>query len=217
MSEAMHLSLRLLLLMLAAGAFGAFLVLQIRRDERHPFVMAALAFFLVAGGMAEYRAQSAEALFGRAASKVAQRDVAVRCQGLLGNMVDISQELGSVWFDADGTPADKTDIKRDACNWAKEYASGKRRITMANAVAVQVIAHEAVHLSGEMNEAITECYGMQHAAEVAQELGATPMQAQQLAEFYWEAVYPDMPDEYRTSDCVNGGPLDLRPDTDVWP
>ncbi len=213
----MHLSLRLLLLMLAAGAFGGFLVLQIRRDERRPFVMAVLAFVLVAGGMAEYRAQKAEMVFSRAASKIAKRDVAVRCQGILGNMVDIGNELGSVWFDEDGVPADKTDIKRDACNWAKEYVSGKRRITMANALGVHVIAHEAIHLRGEMSESVTECYAMQHAAQVAQDLGATPMQAQQLVEFYWDTVYPNMPDEYRTPDCVNGGRLDLRPDTDVWP
>lgn len=213
----MHLSLRLLLLMLAAGAFGAFLVLQFRRDERHPVVMAALAFLLVAGGMAEYRAQRAEALFGKAASRIAQRDVSVRCQGLIGNMVDIGTELGSVWFDGDGVPADKTDIKRKACNWAKQYAGGERRVTMANALGVHVIAHEAIHLRGEMSESVTECYAMQYAAQVAQDLGATPMQAQQLVEFYWDTVYPTMPDEYRTPDCVNGGRLDLRPHTDIWP
>lgn len=213
----MHLSLRLLLLMLAAGAFAALLVLQIRRDERHPFVMAALSFLLVAGGMAEYRAQSAERAFSRVASAVAQRDVSVRCQGILSKMVDISNELGSVWFDEDGEPADKTDIKRDACNWAKEYAGGERRITTANALGIHVIAHESIHLRGEMNEAVTECYGMQYSAQVAEALGATPMQAQQLAEFYWDTVYPSMPADYTTQDCVNGGPLDLRPESDVWP
>lgn len=211
------MSLRLLLLILAAGASSWLLVLQIRRDERHPFVMAVLAFFLVAGGIAEYHAQSGEAELGRAASIVAGRHVSVRCQGVLGKMVDVSQELGTVWFDEDGEPADKTDIKRDACDWAKAYASGKRRITMASALGVHVLAHEAVHLSGEMNEAVTECYGMQRSAEIAKALGATDMQAQSLSEFYWEVVYPDMPDDYRTAECVNGGPLDLHPDSDVWP
>ncbi len=28
--------------------------------------------------------------------------------------------------------------------------------------------------------------------------------------------YPNLPPEYRTDECRNGGPLDVRPETSVW-
>jgi len=84
-------------------------------------------------------------------------------------------------------------------------------------LAVHVLAHEAMHLRGIPDEAIAECYAMQHAPTLARELGASPMQAQQLAEFYWDTIYPGMPGEYTSSECVNGGRLDLNRESDVWP
>lgn len=68
-----------------------------------------------------------------------------------------------------------------------------------------------------MNEAITECTGLQHTAQVARALGADADQAQDLAEYYWRAVYPQLPEAYRSSDCMDGGRLDLRPGSSVWP
>ncbi len=212
-----HLSLRLLLVALGAAVLAWLLYMQYRGEERRPAVVWGLAVLVVGGGFLEYRAQAAEAKLSEAVSVLAHRDVGVRCQGILGNMVDIGPELGTVAFDAEGEPADITRIKRDACGWAKAYAAGNRRITENNALAVHVLAHEAMHLRGITSEAVAECYSMQHAPTLARRLGATPMQAQQLSEFYWEAIYPGMPSEYTTPDCVNGGRLDLNKQSDVWP
>jgi hypothetical protein len=33
----------------------------------------------------------------------------------------------------------------------------------------------------------------------------------------WELGYERLPEEYRTPDCRDGGPLDRRPGTSVWP
>ena len=38
-----------------------------------------------------------------------------------------------------------------------------------------------------------------------------------IARFVYEHVYPSLPREYRTSDCYDGGPYDLRPASPVFP
>ncbi len=216
----MHFSLRLLMTLLGLAVMGWMAyVTWYRQEQDRRTTFFVLAVLVVPMGFLEYRAQANERELGHAASLVAKRDVGVRCQGLLGNLVDIGSELGTVQFDAEGEPANVTHIKRDACKWARDYASGNHRVTLNHAVGVHVIAHEAIHLRGWTNEALTECYGMQHDAVVARALGASQTQAQRLADFYWRMVYPDMPDEYRMSeaDCSNGGKYDLHKNSDIWP
>lgn len=205
--------------MVAAGAVGVAWLLwkQHRELERRPKTIAIAALAVVAVGVLEYRAQAAERRYGAAVSAVAHRSVAVRCQGVFGHLIDIGQELGTVQFNAEGDPADKTDIKREACASLKKYERGDKSVNFGSAVAVHVLAHEAIHLRGWTNEAVAECYGLQHTAQVARALGAPARKAQLLARLYWEQVYPDMPDEYRTTDCVDGGRLDLHKDSDIWP
>jgi hypothetical protein len=213
----MHFSIRLLVVVLGAIGVGWLLWKQHHHLERRPRTIAVAALAVLAVGFLEFRAQSAEARYGKAVSAVAKRDVAVRCQGVFGHLIDIGNELGTVWFNAEGDPADKTDIKRDACKWLKDYERGNKSVNINSAMAVHVLAHEAIHLRGWTDESVAECYGMQHTAQVARALGAPANKAQSLAELYWQFVYPDMPDEYRTPDCVNGGRLDLHKDSDVWP
>lgn len=213
----MHYSLRLLVVVLGAVGVGALVWKHVRNGQRRPKTIAVAAAAVLLVGALEYRAQSAEARFGAAVSAVAKRDVGVRCQGMFGTLLDIGQELGTVRFDAEGEPADRTDIKRDACRWLKEYERGDKKVTMNAALGVHTLAHEAIHLRGWTDESVAECYGVQYTAEVARHLGATAAQAQALAEFYWNNVYPNMPSDYRTPDCANGARLDLHKDSDIWP
>lgn len=213
----MHYSLRLLVVVVGAISVGWLAWRHVKHLERRPKTLAVAALAVLAVGVLEYRAQAVERRYGKLVSEVAHRDVSVRCQGMFGHLIDIGQELGTVQFDAEGDPADRTDIKRDACKWLKEYEEGDKQVTLNGALAVHVLAHEAIHLRGWTNESVAECYGMQHTAQVARGLGASARQAQALAEFYWRVVYPDMPDAYRTTECVDGGRLDLHKDSDVWP
>ena len=48
-------------------------------------------------------------------------------------------------------------------------------------------------------------------------LGATPTQAQTLAERYWTDYYPRLPDDYSSVDCRDGGSLDRHPASPSWP
>ena len=213
----MHLSIRFLVVLLGAIGVAWLLWKQFHDHEQRPRSMAVAALAVLAVGILEYRAQAAEQRYGAAVSAVAHRDVAVRCQGIFGHLIDIGQELGTVQFNAEGDPANKTDIERDACKWLGEYETGDKSVNINSALAVHVLAHEAIHLRGWTDESVAECYGMQHTAQVARALGAPQRKAQLLARLYWEQVYPDMPDEYRTSDCADGARLDLHKDSDIWP
>ncbi len=86
-------------------------------------------------------------------------------------------------------------------------------------VAVQVLAHEAMHVRGIVNEAAAECYAMQVFASVAERLGVPTTRAREMASDYWRDVYPQRPPEsaYRSSECRDGGALDLAPTSSSWP
>jgi hypothetical protein len=80
-----------------------------------------------------------------------------------------------------------------------------------------VVAHETAHIAGIEDEAEATCDGVQHTAEVARRLGAGRSYARRLAVAYWERVYPQEPDNYRTVRCGPNRPLDRTPGDGVWP
>jgi hypothetical protein len=67
-------------------------------------------------------------------------------------------------------------------------------------VAVHVVAHEAQHVAGELDESVAECRAMRWDAAVAERMGASPREAAALAARYATEAYPFMRDEYRR-DC----------------
>jgi hypothetical protein len=84
-------------------------------------------------------------------------------------------------------------------------------------MAVDVLTHEAWHLRGVQDEARTECNSLQTMAGTALALGATSSQAAALARGQLAEGYPNLPDQYRSEHCVDGGAFDLRPDDARWP
>lgn len=180
------------------------------RPRRFPWVTVALLLAMAAGAAVPgiLRA-SQERRLGGAASVLAGARVAVRCQSFGGSFVDAGPELGYVRWRADGSPEPWTLIKRDQCRHLAAYArSDKRRPTRDQVVAVHVLTHEAMHLSGRLDEAAAECAAVQRDAHTARLLGARPGDAAELAATYWRNIYPLMPDGYRSGDCRPGGPLD---------
>jgi len=59
---------------------------------------------------------------------------------------------------------------------------------------------------------------MQYLAFTAEQLGATPQQARNLALLHWETSPAKKPEQYQApSGCEDGGKLDVRPADPVWP
>jgi hypothetical protein len=181
-------------------------------------VRALLALLAIAALVAflSFRESGDERRFGDVAGAIAGRGVSVRCQGFFAELVDIEWRGGSVRFDENGEPSDSAFLTRRRCKALTRLADGKEQPLAEAALGVETLAHESYHLAGELNEAVTQCYGLQAMAFVAEWLGATPEKAQAFTRYSW-ARYPDLPAEYQSSDCRNGGRLDLRPQSDVWP
>jgi hypothetical protein len=85
------------------------------------------------------------------------------------------------------------------------------------AFALQTLAHESQHAAGHANEAVAECRGMQLVAREAQLLGVPRSFGEDFAVEYWLDTYQYLPKRYRSPDCRNGGRLDMRPHSNVWP
>jgi hypothetical protein len=183
------------------------------------------------GFVVHERKAALERHLGAVASELGDRRVHVHCQGFAASLVDVSSEAGSVQFDASGAPADTTDLTRPICKALKRFprdvssaAYGcvlrngdcPRRI-WEDVLAVHTLAHEVWHLRGIVSEAQTECYALQTTAQAASLLGADRAAAQATASYALAQLYPAMADEYRETNCVDGGPLDLRAEDPHWP
>jgi hypothetical protein len=191
-------------------------------------LVAALAIYVFAD---RREAAAQEARLSAIASEIAGRPVEVRCQGRVSAAFDVSVESGSVRFDAGGRPADWTDLKRGIClslrRFRSDYASDKfaclhdplacDESVVRSVHALETLAHESWHLAGHVSEATTECYALQTIAFVAERLGAPRAQGEQLARAAFLGLYPRMPPEYHSAECRDGGALDLRPRSSVWP
>ena len=64
---------------------------------------------------------------------------------------------------------------------------------------------------------MAECYALQNTAFVAERLGIGDATAQRIQKWVYVKGYPNEPDEYRSDECRDGGELDLRPGSAVFP
>lgn len=102
------------------------------------------------------------------------------------------------------------------------------------AQAIVTLAHESIHMQqlvdGASVDAVlptsetdAECYGIQWAPYVAEQLGATPDDGQAIAKWSFDIDYPALQgvthnnSPYWSADCHQDGPLDLTPGDGVWP
>lgn len=153
----------------------------------------------------------------KAATTLVGAHAKVDCQTLTGSALDMGRELGFVKWGPGGIPEHKTLIKHDQCNDLHAYLnSNKEHPSAGEILAVHILTHESMHMSGTTNEAIAECHAMQHDTSMAEDLGAPPAAAHALAITYWRTVYPNMPDGYTSSDCRPGGSLDLHLPDAPW-
>jgi hypothetical protein len=181
---------------LAALSVPLLVVVAIQQDQRHT-----------------------EHELAKVASEIAGRKVDVHCPGLLERVVGGNPNVGTVFFDDRGRPANFTDLDEDTCKTLDRFADGKTGPGDERDVAraLHVLAHESSHLAGVRDEAAADCYGLQRTAVVAEGLGADPAEAQRLALIALEERAVTAPPEYRSPECHDGGALDLDPTSSAWP
>ncbi|TML27334.1 MAG: hypothetical protein E6G26_09540 [Actinobacteria bacterium] len=160
------------------------------------------------------------------ATELAGRQVGVHCPGFLESLVDTSGEAGRVQFGQDGRPANHTDLAPSTCAALRhidrvDFTCLERENCgfkeFKAAWAAHTLAHESFHLRGFQDEGIAECYALQNTAFVAERLGVPTKQALELQAWVYKDGYPNEPEDYRSSNCYAGGPLDLRPQSPAFP
>jgi len=153
------------------------------------------------------RASRLEARLGEVASGVAGRPVSVRCDSL--SDIRGSVEPGGVVQFSGTSPANYARIRYDICAQLRRLHRDHGAGEGAEARAVEVLAHESLHLRGVKDEASAECYAIQFIPRVARGLGATVANAEVLHALALRA-YPYHPREYLSPECRSGGALDLH-------
>jgi hypothetical protein len=183
-------------------------------------VRALVALSLVAAlGFVGYRTietRGDERRLTRIAGEIAHRDVTVRCQSVVGELIDVDGEYGRVNFDGEGRPGNKAKLDRPICTALSRLLRGKSVGLESGSLAVEALAHESYHLAGVQSEAAAQCYALQAMRFVAARLEVSP----EVAQAYVETAlvrYPTLPEEYRSEECREGGGLDLNRETGVWP
>ncbi len=166
------------------------------------------------------------------ASEIAGRNVNVDCPGFLRGLIDIRGHGGSVMFDANGKPSSTTHLETSVCHDLSAYGETRGSAEFScvfgttpcsNKVeravyAALVLSHESQHLRGVRSESDAQCYAIQTVARVAERLGSPPAEANAVASHFLAVGQRRMPTEYSLSDdCVDGGSLDLNPQSSNWP
>lgn len=196
-------------------------------------MLAALALLVLALVVWEARRElSLDHRLSGVASEIAGREVNVDCPGFLRGLVDISGHGGSVRFDAEGKPSDKTSLETNVCQRLSAYKKTRKRADFAcvfgpnpcsdtvekTVYATVVLSHESHHLRGISDERATQCFAIQTAALVAERLGSPPAEAKAVAAHFLAVQQPRMPIDYSLPDgCEDGGSLDLNSQSSDWP
>jgi hypothetical protein len=128
------------------------------------------------------------------------------------------------WVAGIATPTrGRIDLAPEVCDplrrfLREEYSPWLSTETLDLSSALLVLAHEAEHLRvPQASEAEVECYALQRVRAMAGDAGRGPRYQEEMALLAWDLGYPNLPPEYRTKRCRDGGPLDLRRETSVWP
>ena len=167
-----------------------------------------------------------DATLTAAAVDLVARDVEVRCwspddwERLVDELT--AYTAGELTIENTGAFAspESTRVHMQAadCDALLDLAAGRKVGDEDARWSLVAFAHELQHLVSEQGgEAETECAALQTAERVAGLLEVPAATSRRLLLEYLEHDYADLPDEYRSPECRDGGALDLHPDTSRWP
>jgi hypothetical protein len=166
--------------------------------------------------------------YARAANTLTSRTIEIRCWNAddwerVQREAAAFEDLTSV--DVDGYASfgtGRVNLGPNVCDALDDLAYRDKRSDKPDeldrlAYGVFVLAHESDHVAGVDDEAVATCDGLQNVQRVARLLGADAVYARRLALAYWNDLYVQEPEEYRTLSCGPERPLDRSPGDGVWP
>ena len=203
--NAFNLPMRPILLALLALLIVLYGLWAIRHggiDRLTAVILLALTGVLMWQGMAERSWLATQSRLSAVATQIAGTPVKVHCQRFSETYFSASSAEGIVGVDETGAPKGEADLTYSACrDLAAWIGSNKASPTREQMIAVHVLTHEAMHVSGITAEGEAECESLSFDARVAELLGASSKEATALATYYRTKVYPSMPAGYRTKNC----------------
>jgi hypothetical protein len=172
-----------------------------------------LAIFLLALGALlwpQVRARQVERKVAPLVQGLAERDVSARCPRYI---TAIFTNVGSVSLDANGNPIDRTDLTGPICDALRHFYTDAGRAEMQclvtdgrcrdsareTVIALSVVAHEAMHLRGVLDEGAAECASIGAGERTAELTGLTPEQGRMIGYLHLRALNPSTPPEYAVS------------------
>jgi hypothetical protein len=180
---------------------------------------------VIAGDVGQSRL---EPRFGRVASALAGKQLQVRCWSGSDRHRLIREEssythgkLGANTLGFAGIGGARVNLGPAVCGGLVDLAYRRARPTdeagqLMLAAAVVTLSHEPQHSKGIAEESVAECNAIQLANGTAIKLGASSAYAIELVRTYWRHYGEELP-AYRSSECRNGGKLDLGRADSIWP
>jgi hypothetical protein len=169
-----------------------------------------------------------EPRFGEVASRLARKEVEVRCWSRPDWVRLLREEKAYTKHRIDedtlgfaGIDGSRVNLAPDVCEGLVDLAYHHARPTgdvarFPLAAAVVTLSHEPQHSKGVAVEAQAECYAIQVAASAARRLGVDGAYADGLTRLYWAHYGEELP-AYRSPECREGGAYDLKRTTSAWP
>lgn len=192
------------------------IIYPIRNDRtKNWFMVIIIALILIPTSAFEIRYQILQSEGSSVVAKISNNPQGhLRCERLYETFFDATSNTGEVYWD---NPTEAT-LKYTQCENLFAYITGdKTNPSLDKIIAVHVLTHESIHVSGDRVEATTECTAMQKDSQTAQLLGATKAEGDQLSLTYYIKVYPNMASNYVSAECHAGGKLDRNPQGSVFP
>lgn len=135
----------------------------------------------------------------------------VGCQSAIASIFDRSS-IRSIGYAYPETG--EVVIKTYWCKRLKSYLKNPEAADRRERYSVMLLAHEAMHIRGELNEQKTECQAIQRHIRVAKKLGIPHDLAVKHAKSYYNEEYPDHP--YYSRKCHPGSEWDEKLPDSVW-
>lgn len=142
----------------------------------------------------------------------------VHCNTLLDTALS-SMSLSAGYADPE---TGKIAFQQPWCSVLMKHLKHPEKMDMKGIFSVQMFAHEAMHVRGERNEAVTECQAIQRHYRAALLLGIEPEVARESGLLYFETKYQDrqrgghMQTVYYSAECAPGKALDENLEDSTW-
>lgn len=132
------------------------------------------------------------------------------CQGLVDSMFNY-QAAGFI-----ETDKNKIYLTYSTCKFLKHFIENPNDANMSEIFAVHVLTHEAIHATGVLNEAKTDCIAFQRNHEMFRALGSSKTKSEEFAIKAYLKIPNPRRVGYYSKECKPGGKLDQNYPNAVW-